>query len=127
MNAYVSVALAVVASLTSVGVAEAQRTGLVTIAISNGTVAGQAVRFMAVGTRSNLALASQPATPIDSISRDAPVTIVADLLKGPVVVSSRELSKWVSVVITSANGQLTASGPRLLIHFEKGSVIVKGL
>jgi hypothetical protein len=83
--------------------------------------------FVAVGTQTNIALATAPKQFMDSVVGHAPTAIVADLSKGPVRLTSREKGVWLSLTVSSSSGVITASAQALRVSGFEGGVKVEGV
>jgi hypothetical protein len=82
--------------------------------------------FVAVGN-ANIALPAAPKQFLDSVVGHAPTTLLADLSKGPVRLTSREKGVWLSLTVSSSSGVITASAEALRVSRAEGGVKVEGI
>ena len=92
-------------------VAQAQATVLIRVSSDDPT--RQAIPFKAIGS-GNIAPASAPKPQRDTLAGTTPLSIVADLSKGGVCLISGGAT-WLSVVVTTQTGEITASSQALHI------------
>ncbi len=112
--------------LTSTLLPKLQQHELVRIEVASSDLPPD-IAFVAVGTQANIALATAPKQFLDSVVAHAPATLLADLSKGPVRLTSREKGVWLSLTVSSSSGVITASAEALRVSRAEGGVRVEGI
>lgn len=95
----------------------------VNIAITSDKADAPTVRFQAAGTR-NVASATKPFAVADTIAGTTPASILVDLAKGGVLITSPESSAVLTIVVTTYKGEITATARALRVQYSGNSVAV---